>query len=205
MKKIISALIFLGVLAHTVPASEIKAMFGMNWNKYLFSDQIDSLNHQQKTGLLAGLGWSLELKDNIQVEINLLYSQKGAKVSLPYGVDHNIAGIYENTTIGVPVLLKYRFNEKASPYAALGPEFVFVLSHHLKIPGSGEDFDILESTKKMVLAFNVLLGYELPIGQWGVFAEFRYNRWLGNFWLGSDAQAKSESFAVLLGGAYYLK
>jgi len=99
---------------------------------------------------------------------------------------------------------KFGNKEKASPYAALGPEFVFIVSHHLKIPESGDDFDLLDNTKKLVLAFNALLGYEWPIGQWGLFAEIRYSRWLNNFLIDPEATVKSESIAFLLGGVYYL-
>ena len=32
------------------------------------------------------------------------------------------------------------------------------------------------------MAFTMLLGYEWPVGTWSLFAEIRYDRWLGNFW-----------------------
>lgn len=204
MKRIFAGISFVFLLAQAMPGSEIRAMAGMNWNKYLFPGETDSLNSQQKTGFTTGIGWALDVKTNVKFEINLLYSQKGAKVSLPYDTGKSIAGIYKNTTIGFPIFLKYQFKEKASPYAALGPEFIFILSHHLKIPENEIDFDLRDSTKKFILAFNALLGYEWPIGQWGLFAELRYNRWLGNFLIDPEATVKSGSFAFLLGGVYYL-
>jgi hypothetical protein len=204
MNKTIAAALFLLLLVQAAPANEIKAMVGMNWSKYLFSGETDSLNSLQKTGFTTGIGWALDLKTNIKLEINLFYSQKGSKVSLPYTTEKSVSGIYKNTTIGFPFFFKYKFKEKASPYAAMGPELIFVLSHHLKIPESGDDFDLLNNTRKFVLAFNALLGYEWPIGQWGLFAEVRYNRWLSNFLVDPEAKVKSESFAFLLGGIYYL-
>lgn len=204
MKKILASAFFLLLLTRAAPASEIKTIIGMNSSKYLFSSEIDLLNLQQKTGVVTGLGWALNLNKNIKFEIDLLYSQKGTKVSLPYAIDKSIAAIYENSTIGFPIFFKYQFKEKATPYAALGPEFVFLLSHHLKITESGDDFDLLDNTRKFIVAFNVLLGYELPIGRWGLFAEIRYNRWLSNFFDHSEAKVKSESFVFLLGGVYYL-
>jgi len=204
MKKILASAIFLFLLTQTIPASEVKALFGMNSSKYLFSSEIELLNHQKKTGLVTGLGWALNLNKNFKFEIDFLYSQKGTKVSLPYATDKSIAAIYENASIGFPIFFKYQFKEKATPYVALGPEFVFLLSHHLKITESEDDFDLLDNTKKFILAFNVLLGYELPIGRWGLFAEIRYNRWLSNFFDHSEAKVKSESFVFLFGGVYYL-
>ena len=110
-----------------------------------------------------------------------LYSEKGAKAGLIYAPGSQVPGIYRNTSIGIPLLFKYKLTPGASPYAALGPEFVFILSHHLELPDLETNFDISDNTKKFVLAFNVLLGYELPLGQWRLLAEVRYNRWLGNF------------------------
>jgi hypothetical protein len=86
----------------------------------------------------------------------------------------------------------------------LGPEFVFILSHHLHFPEGGNSVDISDNTRKFIVAFNVLLGYEYPIGQWSLFAEIRYNRWLGNFLTPADAAVKSESMAIMLGCIYYL-
>jgi len=202
-KKLLKILLFI-LLSKISMANEIKFLIGMNSSKYLFSSEIDSLNHQQKTGFATGLGWAMDIKTKFKFEINLLYSQKGAKVSLPYGTDKSVAGIYKNSSISFPLFLKYQLNDKASPYAALGPEFVFVLSHQLNLPASGDNFPLLDNTRRFVFAFNLLLGYEWPIGQWGLFAEVRYNRWFSNFWIDSSGTIKSESVAILVGGIYYL-
>jgi hypothetical protein len=199
-----AAVLFLFMMTQAVPASEIKAMIGMNSSKYLFSSEINYLNRQQKIGFDAGLGWTFNLNQKIKLEINALYSQKGAKASITYPPDTTVSGFYKNTSLGFPFLFKYKIKEKASPYAALGPEFVFIVSHHFIIPESGDDLNLLDNTKKFIMAFNALLGYEWPIGQWGLFAEVRYNRWLSNFWIDPEATVKSESVTFLLGGVYYL-
>jgi hypothetical protein len=204
MNNKIAATLFLSFLAQAAPASEIKAMIGMNSSKYLFSNEINSFKLQQKTGFGVGLGWAFNLNQKIKLEINVLYSQKGAKASIAYTPDKAVSGFYKNTTIGFPFFFKYQFKDKASPYAAMGPEFVFIVAHHFKIPESGDDLDLLDNTKKFILAFNALLGYEWPIGQWGLFAEVRYSRWLSNFLNYPEATVKSESFTFLLGGVYYL-
>jgi hypothetical protein len=204
MKSKFAAVLFLVVLAKSAQASEIKTMFGMNSSKYLFSSEINYLDTQQKTGFGFGLGWAFNLNRKIKLEINALYSQKGAKASVVYDPDKTVSGFYKNTSVGLPVFFKYQVKEKASPYAALGPEFIFITSHHLVFPESGEDFDLRYNTKKFILAFNALLGYEWPIGRWGLFAEIRYNRWLGNFLVDTGAVVKSDSFSFLLGGVYYL-
>jgi len=204
MSKKILVMLFLVMLIRAVQASEIKAMVGPNWSKYLFSSEIDSLARQQKTGYGIGLGWALALSRKMKLEVNALFNEKGANAALEYSPGKTIPGLYKNTSISFPFLYKYQFQEKASPYVALGPEIVFILSHYLQFPTDGEKLDISDNTRKNVLAINFVLGYEYPLGQWSLFAEIRYNRWLSNFLTGSEASVKSESVAIMLGGVYHL-
>ena len=60
------------------------------------------------------------------------------------------------------------------------------------------------NTKKIVLAYTMLLGYEWPVRDGAPFAEIRYDRWLGNFWRDPRAAVKSESVAIMLGGVWTL-
>jgi hypothetical protein len=204
MGKKLAAVFFIFLLSQTTKASEIKAMAGMNLGKYLFSSEMDFLNPQQKSGFDFGLGLAFYLDRNIKLEINILYSRKGAKTFIAYAPENIVSGFYKNSTLCFPILFKYQFLDKASPYIAFGPEFVFFISHHLIFSESEEDFNLLDNTKTLIMALNAVVGYELPIGRWGLFAEVRYNRYLGNFLLDSSAKVKSESFVFLLGGVYYL-
>ncbi len=204
MKKTIAGLLFLFLSAQAAPSHEIRAMTGLIFSKYLFSGEIDSLNRQQKLGSGIGVGWAFDLSPNMKLEVDALFNTKGAKTELQYAPGKTILGIYKNTSLAFPILCKYRLRKTASPYAALGPEFVFILSHYLTFPESGDTFNVADVTKKLVLAFNILLGYELPIGKWGLFAEIRYNRCLSNFFIDPEATVKCEAINFLLGGVYYL-
>ena len=204
MNNKIKAALFLFLLSLAAQASEIRALVGTNWSKYLFSGEINYMNRQQKTGFGIGLGWALALNRKMKLEVDALFAEKGAKASLEYSPGNTLPGIYKNTSIAFPFLFKYQLNEKATPYAALGPELVIIVAHHLRLPESGDNINIADNTRKIVLAYNILLGYEWPVGAWGLFAEIRYNRWLGNFWIDPQASAKSESVAIMLGGVYHL-
>jgi hypothetical protein len=204
MKHRIVTTVLLLLLAAASPAAEIKLLLGMNSSKYLFSDDVTALNLKQKSGLAFGLGYAFEINPKMVLEADIVYGKKGARSELAFAPGSSIPGIYRNTSLGIPLLFKYRLNQGASPYAALGPEFVFILSHQLEIPELEETFDISDNTKKFVLAFNILLGYELPVGQWRLFAEVRFNRWLGNFLIDPQATARTESVSLMIGGAYAL-
>ncbi len=201
MKHWITTAVLLLLLVAAAPAAEIKLLLGMNSSKYLFSDDVTSLNLKQKSGLTLGLGYDFEINPKMVLEADVVYGEKGARSELAFAPGSSIAGIYRNASLGIPLLFKYKLNPGASPYAALGPEFVFILSHHLEIPELEETLDISDNTKKFVLAFNILLGYELPLGQWRLFAEVRFNRWLGNFLVDPEATASTESVSLVIGGA----
>jgi len=204
MKSKIAIAFVIVLLAQKVHPGEIKAMIGLNSSKYLFSNKVDALNLQQKTGLGVGFGFAFELSQNLKLEINTLYSQKGAKASIEYTPSKTVTGFYKNTTIGLPILLKYKFKNSKLPYIAAGPEFNIIVAHHFTVPETKDDYDLSADTRKFVLAFNALLGYEIPFGQWGLFAELRYNRWLSNFFDVPEATMKGESFIFFVGGVYYL-
>jgi opacity protein-like surface antigen len=199
-----SAVLFLLLFAQTAQASEIKVLVGMNFSKYLFTDTSSSLKSQQKTGTTFGLGWAFNLDSNIKLELNALYSQGGAKASIAYTPDLSLSGLYKNTSFALPILIKYDFKTWATPYIAVGPEIVFLLSHHLLLTDSEDDFDLRDNTKKFILAVTAIFGYELPFREWSLIAEIRYRRWLSNFLVDPEIKAKSQSFAFLLGGVYYL-
>jgi opacity protein-like surface antigen len=203
MKKTMIGLILTLLLAQAVPANEIKAMLGFQASKYLFSSEITSLNRQQKTGLAFGLGYAFEINPKMMLEAHVIYSGKGAKTELEYAPGKTVPATYSNQALSFPLFFTYRLKEGATPYAAVGPEFNFILAHKLTIE-QDESINISDSTNKFILGVNVALGYELPSGQWGLFAEIRYNRWLSDLLKNPDAAVKSESVSLVLGGIYYL-
>lgn len=204
MSNKIRTALFLFLLTRTAQADEVKAMLGINLSKYLFSSEITFLNRQQKSGLAIGLGYAFEINPKMRLEANAVYNEKGAKTTLEYVPGKTVSGTYSNRSIALPLFFKYRLKEGATPYVALGPEFNFILAHKLTIPEYDPSFNIADNTNKFILAINVALGYELCLGQWGLFAEVRYNRWLSDLWKSPDASMKSESISFLLGGIYYL-
>jgi len=204
VKNIIATAFIIFLLVQALYGSEIKALIGLNSSKYLFSDSTDALGQQRKTGVNFGFGWAYKLNKNMKLEVNAMFNQKGAKVTITNTSENVILGVYKNSSIGVPCFFKYQFREKASPYVAFGPEFVFITSHHLFFPETNVDYDLGDLTKNFILGFNAVLGYEYPFEKWTLFAEVRYNNWLGSFLIDSQSTVKSDSFVLLIGGIYYL-
>lgn len=204
MKNRIITIFFVFFLAHVMDANEIKVLLGMNSSNYMFSNSTDLLQTQQKIGMAFGLGWAFSLNKNMKIEIDAMFNQKGTKATITYTADTVIPAVYKNSSIAIPVFFKYQFREKASPYFSFGPEFVFITSHHMIFPESNGEYDLSDNTRKLILAFNAAIGYEYPIGKWGLSAEIRYNHWFSSLLIDPEAAVKSSAFTFLLGGIYYL-
>jgi opacity protein-like surface antigen len=203
MKNAMITVLLTLLLAQAAPANEVKAMLGIQASKYLFSSEITNLNRQQKTGLAFGLGYAFAINPKMTLEAHAAFMAKGSRASLEFAPGETASVTYSNQVLALPLFFEYRLKEGATPYAAIGPEFNFILAHRL-VPEHGESIDIADNTNKFIFAINVALGYELPCGQWGLFAEVRYNRWLSDLMKGPDASVKGESVSILLGGIYYL-
>jgi len=201
--KILTALIIF-LFVQIAYAYEIKVLLGMNSSSYMFSNSTDLLQTQQKIGVAFGLGWTFSLSMNMKIEIDAMFNQKGTKATITYTADTVIPAVYKNSSIAIPVFFKYQFREKTSPYFSFGPEFVFITSHHLIFPESNGEYDLSDNTRKLILAFNAAVGYEYPIGKWGLSAEIRYNHWFSSLLIDPEAAVKSSAFTFLLGGIYYL-
>ncbi len=202
MKK--AAWILLALLPLPLAGGGIKTLLGLHSSKYLFSSEVNSLNRQGATGLGFGAGYALDLAPKIQLEAHVLFGSKGAKAVLAFAADGKTEATYRNTALSLPLFISYRFRPRATPYVALGPEINLLLSHELSIPEYPEPFDLGDATQKLVFAFNVAAGYELPLGRWGLFTEIRYNRWVSDLLKGAEAAVNVEAVSFLIGGIYYL-
>lgn len=203
MKKALLPILLTLLLAQAAPADEVKAMLGIHASKYLFSGEIASLNRQQKTGLAFALGYAVEIHPKIMLEAQAAIMTKGAKAALEFAPGKTALATYNNRVLALPLFFKYRLKEGASPYAAIGPECNFILAHTLS-PELGESINIADNTNKFIIAVNAALGYELPVGKWGLCAEVRYNRWFSDLLKSPVAAVKGESVSFLIGGIYYL-
>lgn len=200
MKKTILVSLLL-LFARMAEAGELKGILAFHSSKYLLASEATALGYQHKWGTAVGAGYTFSVSRTLSLEADLLLGAKGAKTSLAYGSAGAIPGTYRCRFLALPILLAYRFKTGATPYAGLGPEFNFILSHRLSIPEYEESFDVGNETKKFIPAFNVALGYEIPLGRWRLFVEARYNRWLANLWKNADASVKCETLAILLGAS----
>ena len=189
----------LGLFYANSLAISYRLFVGINTSKYLFSEEITQIEHKQRTALSNGLGLSFQLKERFVLEINSIFNTGGAKTQISYTPDMHFSGIYRNTNLAFPIIGKYRFLPISTPYLGIGPEFIYILSHNLEIPEMGKKYSVLDMTKRLNLGLTLIAGYEYKIKNLILFGEFRYNRWLTNFFKDATATIKSESWSFYIG------
>lgn len=116
------------------PAPRLGVLGGVNVAK-LTGDETDFLD--SRTGFLAGAFGEFSLSPKVAIDLQALYSQKGATAS-EAGFDLTLKLDY----FQFPVLLKYQFGSEASsvrPHLFLGPALAFRAS--CKVAASYPDLD----------------------------------------------------------------
>jgi hypothetical protein len=199
MKSKIASIVFLWLLYANSLAYSYKIFAGINSGKYLFSDQVTNIEHKQRTAPSGGVGISFQLKKKFVLEINTIFDSGGAKTQIPYSTELKLNGIYRNTNLAFPIILKYRFLPISTPYLGIGPEIIYLLSHNLEIPEMEQKLNILDATKKLHFGLTLIAGYEYKIKKLTVFGELRYKHWFTTLLKDTAASVKNESWAFYLG------
>jgi len=196
--KILSAAL-LGLFYANSLAMSYKIFAGISTSKYLFSQEITEVEHKQRTGFSGGLGISFQLKNKISLEANGIFNSGGAKTQIFYAPDMRLSGIYRNTNLAIPIIIKYRFLPLSTPYLGMGPEFIYVLSHDLEILEMEEKYNVLDNTRRLNLGLTLVAGYEYKINNLLLFAELRFNHEFTNLLKNTPGAIKREAWAFYIG------
>jgi hypothetical protein len=147
-------------------------------------------------GLIIGAGIEFALSENISLEIEELYFQKGSNVALedPSFPDTS-RWFYRLAVMSFPVLFKIKPLSGPSIYILGGGEFSVILSH------KEEDTELTENTR--AFDFGVILGYgfEIKTLKKPLFIEMRYHLGLADI-AGENLRfnsIKTNGFAFVLG------
>jgi hypothetical protein len=189
----------LGLFYANSLAMNFKLFSGLNTSKYLFSSKITQIDQKKSTAVNIGFGISFQLEDLIFLEFNGIYGSGGAKTQISYSPNIQLAGIYRNTYLAIPIIIKYKLKPLATPYLGIGPELIYIFSHNLEIPEMEIKSNVLDTTKRFNLGLTLLAGYECKLKNMTLFGEIRYNRWFTNFFKDIIATVKSESWTFYIG------
>lgn len=165
MKKVILSL---ALLAGAIGTANAQVKYGLKggFNGATFSGP-DSKGSEYKAGFAAGGFLNFSLTENLAVQPELLYSQKGASIDFGGGL-----GTFKSTLgyIDVPIMFRYTTGDDGQGlFFEAGPQGSFVMhqrsfledSGGKQVGGSSTSTDALN---KVVVGYAAGLGYQLTSG-----------------------------------------
>lgn len=160
-----------------------------------------------KTGFVAGVAFNTGLIPLLSLQTEILYSEKGAKLDMPFDDIDDFASIdasIDLTYLEVPVLLRAGLPIPGfSPFLYAGPAFAYNLSAEItsdiEFTDNGQQFsvsgseDIKDEIKSFDVGFIVGAGLEFGLPMLKLHAEVRYTMGLSNI---SDVDNNNDTIDI---------
>lgn len=197
MKKVLLLLLLLGVwslaFAQLIPVG-IKG--GLNMATITGKDASGAITYP---GVVLGCYCTIGLLPSVAIQPEILYSQKGWKVSDFFGVPG--IGKFRIDYVEVPLLAKLSFGEIVRPYILIGPYFSNRIRTTWESTSKGNDF--YGSLDNYVKRYDrgIILGAGIPTPI-KLFFEVRYSRsfyTISEEMLGETPDWKNSTISVLVG------
>ena len=177
MKRLFNLFLCMLIVSTSLHA-DFKIMGGLNLSRYSVSPEEGNLNWNYKLGFLAGIGLEKKLNYKLLLEFDFLYFQKGSNVDSPSLPDSKWK--YNLKAISIPVLLRFKFMDRTSPYVFGGVEISALVDHEVIYEGQ-EAIDVKEKTKSLDYGLVFGCGYEIELQEFlYFFVEGRYHLGLKN-------------------------
>ncbi|MCX8159751.1 MAG: PorT family protein [Candidatus Saccharicenans sp.] len=191
-RKILLVLLVLGLVTAVYPAGlkvGSRAWGGLVMSSYQgwpLPVGIPELRYQNAWRTGFGLGAGLDIKvprSPVSFIIGLSYLQKGTELEVYYLDTKTGSYFYRLGSLSQIGLLKIGLEKKIAPYALVGYELAFILSHHGQSFGSspgGPDSDLKPDTRTVDVGLVAGVGLEFNLEKIRPFIEFCYFHGLSN-------------------------
>jgi long-subunit fatty acid transport protein len=199
MKKLQTSLVAMALLlAFAMPASAQKFHYGVKAGINMavqsgIAEYYD--NGNIRAGLTAGLVGNYHFNDNVMLQAELNYDQKGSHSS-------NITTNYDY--VSVPVLFDYSFGHtyhtKMSIHLNIGPYVAFLTNAKKMetIDGVSHTTDLMGTSHKAEVGALLGVGFRQPVGKHFLFWDVRLNIGLSHFDK-NDSQSRNKMISVTMG------
>ncbi len=178
MKRLITSLVYLFLLAVVLPVSAQKFYAGMIGGvNFADLSMKDEYGHGEETSrsTLFGIGgvFGLGLNQQFYIELEPMYLQKGGVLN-QRGADPDIE--FETSFIEVPLFLKVFFSDEVRPFLMGGPTVGILLTSEASGNIEGMKFtgDLKDVTRGIDIGFMVGAGMNFPLGKINGFIDGRY-------------------------------
>jgi len=179
--------------------ADFKIIGGLNLSKYSVSPNKENLSWNYKIGFLAGIGLEKKLNYKLLIEFDFLYFQKGSKGESSSLPDNKWT--YNLKAISIPVLLRFKFMDRTSPYIFGGLEVAALVDHEVIYEGQ-EAVDVKDKTKSLDYGLVFGCGYEIELQEFlYFFIEGRYHLGLKNI-ISAPLEVesmKTNAFLIVIG------
>jgi len=158
-------------------------------------DPEDGAEYKNRTGFAAGGVLDLTLDENVSVQIEPMFVQKGSDVEILGG-----QGTFKLDYFALPALVKFAFGHgSARPFLMAGPEIAFKLNAKIESE-AGDEVDIDEDVKGTDFGAGLGGGVDFDAGGNLVFVEGRYTTGFTDINdSGSGEEVKTRGFQILGG------
>jgi opacity protein-like surface antigen len=192
-------------------AQELKFFGGRDWAKYKIPPgpgfELYSI-YRTNPGFLAGLGLEFSLLSALNVDVGLVFFQKGAKADVYYLTALIGLDTYGLNVVSLPACLKLKPFFNLPPYIIAGGEISYVLSHHDAFTSTMYEprhSDLTPATRRFDFGLVLGGGAETALAQrWTAFVELRYILGLVNLGKPGIMDFKTRALAVQAGIKYSL-
>ncbi len=199
MKRLqVSFVAFALLMAFALPATAQKINYGVKAGvnlavqsgigEYYSNDNI-------RVGLTAGLVGNYHLNDNIMLQAELNYDEKGSHST-------NIDTEYDY--LSVPVLFDYSFGHtyhtKMSIHLNAGPYVAFLTRAQKveKIDGANKTINLMNASHKAEVGALIGVGFRQPVGKHSLFWDVRLTVGITHFDI-ADTQSRNKMITVSMG------
>jgi len=182
-----------------VKSGGIKLIGGLNFNRFIFSDQLPpQLTQKSQMGFTGGIGFESG-GSGLGIELDILISKGGSS----FATDADNKFVIDGFGIYLPLLLKIRLMPGSGPYLLAGGSAGYLLSQSVKIvsPAGTIEEDISDEVNRLYYGLVFGGGFEMAMESMSLLFEFRYDLGLANWIKEADPgdYARSRAISLLLG------
>ena len=159
-------------------------------------------------GLQAGAAVEISITENIAIQPELLYFQKGTQTDIDFAGQTTVVEQTLNY-IEIPILAKFKFETDQGPilYGTLGPSFGFGIDGKIAVKGVEEEeaIDFQEDMLTRIdVGFSFGVGAQFQIGPGSLFVDARYLLGLTSINEGDSSDIKNIGYGAAVGYLFTL-
>lgn len=172
MKKLLGALCILLSLGLLTNQAQAQVDFGIRGGvNFATFNNVDDFETESRTGVMAGVYINYQIPNSpISIQPEILYTQKGAMVTVLSDTDTPIQFEYKLNYIAIPVLAKFDYvlDGPVTPHVYFGPYVAFTINAEAQYEGQNGSITADISDKVKNTDFGVVVGAGVDVSRFNI-------------------------------------